>query len=71
MSGIVTRGAVVIGVNRTGGLSPLRAAVSGAEQVGAWLTSEGFAVKMCVDTAGPVEGYRRIWWMRREAAYPW
>ncbi|WP_316164561.1 MULTISPECIES: caspase domain-containing protein [unclassified Bradyrhizobium] len=48
------RAAVVVGVNKTGALPVLRAAVSGAKAVAAWLCSEGFEVKLIVDETGPV-----------------
>jgi len=51
---MVARAAVAIGVNKTGGLTPLRAAVSGAKQVAEWLTGEGLQVSCLVDDAGPV-----------------
>ena len=40
----VRRAAVVIGVNKAGDLPPLKAAVSGAREVAAWLTTEGLDV---------------------------
>jgi len=49
-----TRAAVVIGVNKTGDLPVLRAAVSGATAIANWLISEGFEVKLIVDKDGPV-----------------
>src|SRR5438874_1127812 len=52
--GPTKRSAVVIGVNKTGGLPILRAAVSGAKSVAAWLHEEGFDVKLITDEAGPV-----------------
>jgi hypothetical protein len=45
---------VVIGVNKTGNLPVLRAAVSGAKSVAGWLTGEGFEVKLIVDEGQPV-----------------
>ena len=48
------RAAVVIGVNKTGNLPVLRAAVSGAKSIANWLTAEGFEVKLIVDDNGPV-----------------
>jgi hypothetical protein len=48
------RGAVVVGVNKTGNLPILRAAVDGAKSVTDWLTGEGFEVKLITDEAGPV-----------------
>ena len=52
--GTSTRAAVVVGVNKTGNLPILRAAVSGAKSVADWLTGEGFEVKLITDDAGPV-----------------
>lgn len=52
---MVARAAVVIGVNKTGGLTPLRAAVSGARQVEEWLTGEGFEVTCLVDDPGALK----------------
>ena len=49
-----TRAAVVIGVNKTGDLPVLQAAVSGATSIANWLISEGFEVKLIVDKDGPV-----------------
>jgi hypothetical protein len=49
-----TRAAVVIGVNKTGNLPVLRAAVSGAKSVATWLTAEGFEVVVLVDAEKPV-----------------
>lgn len=43
------RAAVVIGVNKTGDLTPLRAAVSGARDIDTWLRGEGFEVTCLVD----------------------
>jgi hypothetical protein len=51
-----TRGAVVIGVNKTGNLPVLRAAVSGARSIAQWLTTEGFEVKLITDEVTPVTG---------------
>ncbi|WFU74265.1 caspase family protein [Bradyrhizobium sp. CB2312] len=48
------RGAVVIGVNKTGGLPALHASVRGAEDFGKWLAEEGFEVVTITDGAGPV-----------------
>jgi hypothetical protein len=44
-----SRAAVVIGVNKTGNLPILRAAVSGAKSVADWLTAEGLEVNLIVD----------------------
>src|SRR5262249_16818963 len=49
-----TRAAVVIGVNKTGNLPILRAAVSGAKSVSEWLRAEGFEVNLIVDEDAPV-----------------
>ena len=51
---IITRAAVVIGVDRPRDLSPLHAAVSGAKMVANWLESEGISVKRFFDEANPV-----------------
>src|SRR5712671_1055123 len=48
------RGAVVIGVNKTGGLPALESPAAGAEAFADWLKSEGFEVKTITDAAGPV-----------------
>ena len=53
-AGPSTRAAVVIGVDKTGDLPVLRAAVSGAKSVAEWLTGEGFEVKLIVDEGQPV-----------------
>jgi len=55
-SPVITRAAVVIGVNNTGGLTPLRAAVSGAKEVQRWLAAEPekFEVTALLDTGGEV-----------------
>lgn len=52
---VVTRAAVVIGVDRPEDLPPLHAAVSGAKKVADWLKSEGISVKLFVDDQGPVK----------------
>ena len=44
--------AVIIGVDKTGGLDPLKSAARGAQQVAAWLTSEGFDVACLTDGPG-------------------
>jgi hypothetical protein len=51
------RGAVVIGINKTGNLPILNAARSGAKQVADWLKGEGFDVKLFADDTGPVEAH--------------
>jgi uncharacterized caspase-like protein len=48
------RGAVVIGVNKTGGLPVLEASVAGAEAFAQWLAAEGFEVKTITDAKRPV-----------------
>ena len=49
------RAAVVIGVDRAGHLPKLNGATSGARMVAGWLQSEGFEVKLFVDTVNPVK----------------
>jgi hypothetical protein len=44
--------AVAIGVDRTGGLDPLKSAARGAQDVAAWLRSEGFEVECLTDGPG-------------------
>jgi hypothetical protein len=44
--------AVIIGVDKTGGLDPLRSAARGAREVAKWLTSEGFDVECLTDGPG-------------------
>jgi hypothetical protein len=48
------RAAVVIGVDKAGGLPTLHGAASGAQQVADWLRSERFAITLFVDGAGAV-----------------
>jgi len=48
------KAAIVIGVNKTGDLPVLNAAVSGATKVGDWLRREGFRVEKFLDTRRPV-----------------
>lgn len=48
------RAAVVIGVNKTGNLPILRAAVSSAHNIADWLTGEKFDVRVIVDEHQPV-----------------
>lgn len=43
------RAAVTIGVNNTGGMTPLRAAASGAEDIARWLEGEGYDVTCLTD----------------------
>jgi len=50
----VTRGAVIVGVNKTGHLPVLRAAVSAAKSVADWLDREQFKVVAILDDAAPV-----------------
>jgi plasmid stability protein len=45
----MNRAAIVVGVNRTGGLAPLASAVAEADRVAAWLQAEGFKVKKLTD----------------------
>ncbi len=49
------RGAVVIGVNKTGSLPLLEASADGADAVEKWLIDEGFEVQKFTDVAGPVK----------------
>jgi hypothetical protein len=49
------RAAVVIGVDKPGGLPKLQAAASGAKAVSSWLSSQGFETKLMVDTMQPVK----------------
>jgi hypothetical protein len=46
------RAAVVIGVDRTGGLPPLSGAAKGARDVGCWLSKNGYAVTPLTDADG-------------------
>ena len=48
------KAAVVIGVNKTGKLTPLGSAAEGAKRVADWLTGEGYDVCCLTDLAGPV-----------------
>ena len=50
----VKKAAVVIGVNKTGGLTPLGSAADEAGRVARWLSSEGFDVKKLTDAKRPV-----------------
>jgi Caspase domain len=54
------RGAVIIGVNKTGGLTPLESPVTGAEAFATWLRSEGFDVKIITDKGGGRVSYQQI-----------
>lgn len=49
-----TRAAVVVGVNTTGELTPLKSAAAGADDIAAWLKAEGFEVVKLTDAAKPV-----------------
>jgi hypothetical protein len=49
------RAAVVIGVNRTGGLPVLESAAAGASDVEGWLKAEGFDVTAITDALGKVK----------------
>jgi hypothetical protein len=51
---MVTRAAVVIGVDRVSTFEPLRAAASGAKRVADWLTAEGFTTVLLTDAVKPV-----------------
>ena len=57
--------AVVIGVDRTGGLTPLTAAASGAEDIATWLREEGYEVLCLTDRPDPASGEPRP--VRRQA----
>ncbi|MCC7052476.1 MAG: caspase family protein [Gemmatimonadaceae bacterium] len=48
------KAAVIIGVDRTGTLTPLKSAARGAESVAAWLSGEGFDVACLTDRTEPV-----------------
>lgn len=48
------RGAVVIGVSKTGGLPELDSPAAGADAFASWLKAEGFDVKTITDAAAPV-----------------
>src|SRR4051794_12250176 len=49
---IVTRAAVVVGIDQVGSARPLKAARAGARAMAAWLTAEGFDVRLLVDDPG-------------------
>lgn len=48
------KAAVVIGVDKTGKLTPLSSAADGAERVARWLEKEAFKVQLITDRNGPV-----------------
>ncbi len=50
----MNKAAIVIGVNKTGGLTPLGSAVDEADRVARWLSNEGFDVKKLTDAKRPV-----------------
>jgi hypothetical protein len=52
-----SRAAVVIGVDKAGGLVKLRAAASGARKMANWLQLEGYDLKSFTDDVGPVKAY--------------
>ena len=54
VSGIraMSESALVIGVNRTGGLPPLSGAVFGAEDFANWATGQGMSVTLLTDANG-------------------
>ena len=52
---VMRKAAVIIGVDKTGTLTPLSSAAEGAKRVAAWLETEGFKVKCLTDKDGPVE----------------
>ncbi|MDB6175040.1 MAG: Peptidase caspase catalytic subunit p20 [Chthoniobacteraceae bacterium] len=51
---MATKAAVVIGVNKTGGLPVLRGAVAGAISFAQWAETNGFDVQLLTDETGPV-----------------
>lgn len=53
-TGPITRAAVVIGVDRPGGLKPLVGAAKGAADVKKWLKAEGYHVTSFTDAGGKV-----------------
>jgi hypothetical protein len=56
-----SRGAVIVGVDRTGGGLPmLRGAAADAEKVEEWLSSEGFETVLLTDTKAGVRGGGRV-----------
>lgn len=52
------KAAIVIGVNSTGGLTPLQAAAGCAEKVAGWLEREGYQVELLTDSREPVTAAR-------------
>ena len=50
----IRKAAVVIGVDRPGKYSPLKAAAAGAEEVAEWFKREGYDVSCLTDRSGPV-----------------
>jgi len=52
---IVTRAAVVVGIDQVGSARPLKAARAGARAMASWLQAEGFDVKLLVDDPSPVK----------------
>jgi hypothetical protein len=48
------RAAVVVGVDKTGNLTPLKSAAAGAKRIGDWLKREGFEVELLTDETDPV-----------------
>lgn len=48
------KAAVVIGVNKPGSYTPLKSAVTGAEEVSDWLKGEGYQVQCLTDQTEPV-----------------
>lgn len=46
--------AIIIGVNKTGGLQPLTGAVSGAQDFADWATAQGFDIELLTDATAPV-----------------
>jgi hypothetical protein len=48
------RALVAIGVDKTGGLPTLNAAVDGASKIAEWAASQGFDISLLTDKLGPV-----------------
>src|SRR4051794_20535481 len=49
---MLKKAAIVIGVDKTGTLTPLNSAAAGAERIAKWLEGEGFKVKCLTDKDG-------------------
>lgn len=55
---MIAKAAVVIGVDRTGGLEPLACAAESAVEVGTWLRREGYKVRVLTDANRPLHANR-------------